>query len=105
MELALFDGLALLAAPGLVMTPRSTSEALVAPVAARLDGRVAARVADVGTGSGALAVALAARLPHVEVWATDTSRAACLLARANARLHGLDHRVVVRHGDLLAPMP
>jgi HemK-like putative methylase len=104
MELALFDGLALLAAPGLVMTPRSTSEALVAPVAAHLDGRVA-RVADVGTGSGALAVALAARLPDVEVWAIDTSRAACLLARANVRLHGLDDRVVVRHGDLLAPVP
>jgi release factor glutamine methyltransferase len=40
-------------------------------------------VADVGTGSGAIAVAIANACPNVELWATDTSRSAVALARAN----------------------
>jgi release factor glutamine methyltransferase len=69
------------------MTPRPASERLVAVARARLVGR-RARVADVGTGGGAIAIAL--ELPDVEVWATDTSRNAILLARANVRRHGLE---------------
>ena len=41
------------------------------------------RIADVGTGSGAVAIALAVNRPNVEVWATDTSAAAVELAREN----------------------
>jgi release factor glutamine methyltransferase len=99
-----FDGLALVTAPGRVMTPRPASEQLVAAARERLGGRPA-RVVDVGTGSGAIAVALAAACPAVEVWATDTSACAVLVARANVRRHGLDDRVFVCHGDLLAPVP
>jgi release factor glutamine methyltransferase len=99
-----FCGLALFTAPGRVMTPRSASERLVAAAVARLGDR-AARVADVGTGSGAIAVAVATACPWVEVWATDTSRHAVALARANVRRHRLESRVFVHHGDLLAPVP
>jgi release factor glutamine methyltransferase len=99
-----FNGMALATAPGRVMTPRAASEQLVAAARARLAGRPA-RVADVGTGSGAIAVAIANVCPNVEVWATDISRSAVALARANVRRHGLEARVFVRHGDLLTPVP
>jgi release factor glutamine methyltransferase len=39
------------------------------------------------------------------VWATDTSRSACVLAEANVRRHGLEGRVYIREGDLLTPVP
>ena len=99
-----FNGLVLLGAPGRVMTPRAASERLVAEAGARLTGR-RARVADVGTGGGAIAVAIAGACPDAEVWATDTSRCAVLLARANVRLHGLDERISIRHCDLLEEVP
>jgi len=51
--------------------------------ARRAGATVAARAADLGTGSGAIALALAAELPDVEVWATDVSEAALAVARAN----------------------
>lgn len=104
MEHVTFNGLALLSAPGRVMTPRTASERLVASAVARLDGR-SARVADVGTGSGALAVAIARECPDVELWATDTSRCAVLLARANVRAHRLEDRVTVCRCDLLDDVP
>jgi release factor glutamine methyltransferase len=99
-----FNGLSLLTAPGRVMTPRPATEQLVAAALERLGDRPA-RVVDVGTGSGALAVAIAAAAPRAQVWATDTSRCAVALARANVRRHALDDRIVVRHGDLLEPVP
>ena len=99
-----FNGMALATAPGRVMTPRAASEQLVAAACARLAGRPS-RVADVGTGSGAIAVAIANVCSNVEVWATDISRSAVALARANVRRHGLEARVFVRHGDLLTPVP
>ena len=99
-----FSGLRLLTAPGRVMTPRPASEQLVAEARARLVDR-RARVADVGTGSGAIAVAIAHACPHVEVWGTDTSRCAVLLARANVQRHRLEERVFVRHCDLLDEVP
>jgi release factor glutamine methyltransferase len=100
----IFDGLSLLTAPGRVMTPRSASAQLVAAARAELLDR-AARVADVGTGSGAVAIAVATACPNAEVWATDISDDAVALARANVRRHRLDARVHVRHGDLLAGVP
>ena len=99
-----FNGLKLLTSPGVVMTPRPTSEQLVAAASAHVgDGQ--ARLVDVGTGSGAIAIALALACLHAEVWATDTSRSAVRLARANVLRHGLSGRVFVCQGDLLAPVP
>jgi release factor glutamine methyltransferase len=99
-----FSGLRLLAEPGKVMTPRATTEALVDAVVERIGDRPAV-VADVGTGSGAVAVAVAARAPNARIWATDTSRAAVALARANVCRQGLGDRISVVHGDLLEGIP
>lgn len=99
-----FDGVPLLLRPGVVMTPRATTQELVV-AAARLIGDRPATVADVGTGSGAIAVAIARRAPRATLWATDTCVHAVLLARANARLRGVGDRVHVLHGDLLDGVP
>jgi release factor glutamine methyltransferase len=101
---AMFFGLPLLTAPGEVMTPRAATEELVATAAARIRERPA-RVADVGTGSGAIAVALALAAPQAEIWASDVSATAVLLARANVRRFGVRDRVHVVRGDLLVPLP
>ena len=86
------------------MAPRAATERLVTE-ALELIGDRPARVADVGTGSGAIAIAIASAAPLAEVWATDTSRPAVALARANVLSHGLRQRVVVSHGDLLENVP
>jgi len=99
-----FCGLPLLTAPGKVMTPRPATEQLVATAAARIGGRPA-RVADVGTGSGAIAVSLALAAPRAEIWASDVSASAVLLARANAHRFGVTDRVHAERGDLLEPLP
>jgi release factor glutamine methyltransferase len=99
-----FRGLPLLTAPGRVMTPRPATERLVATASARIGSRPA-RVADVGTGSGAIAVSLADAAPRAEIWASDVSAAAVLLARANAHRLGVAERVHAVRGDLLDPLP
>jgi release factor glutamine methyltransferase len=60
-------------------------------------------VADIGTGSGCLAVALAYELPHAKVFATDVSAAALMIARRNAERNGVADRVTFLEADLLAP--
>jgi release factor glutamine methyltransferase len=102
--LSSFSGIRLLTAPGRVMTPRQATEHLVERALARL-GSAPARVADIGSGSGAIAVAIALRAPDVEVWATDRSEAAVELTRANVARYGLGQRVHVVQGDLLEPVP
>src|SRR5262245_24364311 len=101
---AIFCELPLLTAPGRVMTPRQATEGLVTTAVERIRGRTV-RVADVGTGSGAIAVSLARLAPAAEVWASDVSTAAVFVARANARRFGVADRVHVVKGDLLEPLP
>jgi release factor glutamine methyltransferase len=103
MGLVTFAGLALETAPGEVMTPRPTSERLVAAACELVEG--AAQIADVGTGSGALAIAVAVRRPRARVWATDVDARAVALASANVARLALGDRVFVRQGDLLEPVP
>ena len=91
-------------APGRVFSPRPATERLVRAALERIDGG-RKRVADVGTGSGAIAVSLAANRPQIEVWAVDKSRDAVELARENARRNGVANRVHVVEGDLLDPVP
>jgi release factor glutamine methyltransferase len=98
-----FCDLQLETAPGRVFTPRPATEQLVEAALDRIDG-VPMRIADVGTGSGAIAVALAVHKPNVEIWATDTSQAAVDLARANAQRLGVSDRVHVVQGNLLEPL-
>ena len=62
-------------------------------------------LADIGTGSGAIAVALAVQLPAATLYATDLSVEALVVAARNVERHGLGGRVRLLHGDLLAPLP
>jgi release factor glutamine methyltransferase len=74
-----------------VLIPRPETEELVDLALARAPH--GARCADLGTGSGAIAIALARERPDVEVWAVDVSPAALEVARRNVRAHGLADRV------------
>lgn len=103
--MATFYGLELDTAPGLVMTPRPSTEALVDAAAAIVGERSYARIADVGTGTGAIALALAQRLPRAEIWASDISPEAVRLAQANADRLGLGDRIHMVQGDMLEPIP
>jgi release factor glutamine methyltransferase len=84
---------------GRVLIPRPETEHLVE---AALDLPQGARVADVGTGSGAVALALKAERPDLQLIATDASAAALEVARRNARHLGLE--VELLEGDLLEPV-
>jgi release factor glutamine methyltransferase len=99
-----FSDLQLVTAPGRVFTPRPATEKLVDRALELAEARPL-RVADVGTGTGAIAVALAVKAPQLEIWASDTSADAVELARTNAELHGVSDRVDVVQGDLLDPLP
>jgi release factor glutamine methyltransferase len=86
-----------LAVDSRVLVPRPETEHVVE---AALGIPAGARVVDVGTGSGAIALALKAERPDLAVAATDSDPAALEVARANARRLGLD--VTFLAGDLLA---
>ena len=67
-------------------------------------GTPAPRVADVGTGSGCIAVTLAAEVPGLVVDAIDVSKGALEIARLNAERHGVADRIHFHQGDLLDPV-
>jgi release factor glutamine methyltransferase len=98
-----FHGLRLAVSPA-VLIPRPETEGLVQWAIEVLAERADALVADVGTGSGAIACALAARFPRLQVLALDCSPAALAVAADNVRAHGLGRRVQLAVGDLLAPL-
>lgn len=62
-------------------------------------------IADVGTGSGCIAIALTSHLPQARCYAIDLSPAALEVARQNAARHGVLERLHFLEGDLLAPLP
>ncbi|MDP9256860.1 MAG: peptide chain release factor N(5)-glutamine methyltransferase [Actinomycetota bacterium] len=86
------------------LVPRPETEILVERCLGLLEGLAAPAIVDVGTGTGAIALALAARLPEASVTAIDVSPDALALASENAALNGLEERVELLHGDLLAPV-
>lgn len=101
-----FMGLEMLAGPAALIPRRETElvgRAALERLHALCDGRSSATVVDVCTGSGNLALALAAHEPRARVFGADLSADAVELARRNARLLGLEARVEFRAGDLLAP--
>lgn len=117
-----FHGLDFKVTPS-VLIPRPETEMLVeavvvwvsnrlarqeSPAAVRaeaVEGRTSSlRIADIGTGSGAIAVSIAKTVPDAEVYATDLSPDAFAVARENARTHSVEQRISFRHGDLLEPL-
>jgi len=95
-----------------VLIPRPETELLVdlalvhlkdRPPEAR-DGQQGEGLVDLGTGSGAMALALAHERPEARVWALDVSGEALEAARTNASRLGLETRIEFLQGDLLAPL-
>jgi len=85
-----------------VLVPRPETEGLVVRVIDLCKPLPAARIIDVGTGSGAIAVTLAKHLPRARLVATDLSPAALAMARENAARHGVAERIEFLECDLLS---
>jgi len=95
-----FYGLMLRVTPD-VLIPRPETEHVVEAAIAKAGRDTAVKICDVGTGSGAIAIALAKELPRAEVTAVDCSAAALEVARQNAEFHGVAERVRFVESDLL----
>lgn len=96
-----FRGL-VLAVDARVLVPRPETEVVVEHALARLAGVERPRVLDVGTGSGAIALAIARERPDARVLATDVSADALAVAALNRARLGLEERVELVRGDLTA---
>ncbi|MBI4286525.1 MAG: peptide chain release factor N(5)-glutamine methyltransferase [Chloroflexi bacterium] len=88
-----------------VLIPRPETELLVEKAIALAEGNPIAVIADVGTGSGAIAVSLAVNLPGAKIYATDIAADALDVARLNCRKHGVAGQIGLLEGDLLDPLP
>jgi release factor glutamine methyltransferase len=89
-----------------VLIPRPDTEILVEEavnIGKEIDAAVI-RILDIGTGSGAIALALACEIPHAKIVATDISAAALAVAKKNARNLGMDSLIDFRQGNLLEPV-
>ena len=84
-----------------VLIPRPETELIVEEALEAVRSRAVRTVADVGTGSGCIAVTLALELPDAHVTAIDVSAAALNVARRNAERHGVGSRIEFRVADLL----
>jgi release factor glutamine methyltransferase len=87
-----------------VLIPRPETELLVEKALTLARERPIANIADIGTGSGAIAVSLALNLTRAKVFATDVSAPALEVARLNCQRHGVLDRVYLLEGDLLSPL-
>ena len=87
-----------------VLIPRPETEHLVEKALALAADFERPRILDVGTGSGAIAVALAQKLPDAQITAVDLSAPALTVARGNAERNRVADRIRFVEGDLLAPV-
>jgi release factor glutamine methyltransferase len=102
-----FYGLNMRLSPG-VFIPRPETELLVdlaLELARTFPADRPLHIVDVGTGSGAIAVALAVHLPQAVVYATDISPLALEVARLNCEDHRVEGRVILLEGNILGPVP
>lgn len=97
-----FMGLSLIVTPA-VLIPRPETELLVETTVMLIKGKSAPVVADVGTGSGAVAVSIAVLVPAARVFATDAAPEAVEVAKSNAAKYRVADRVSFFVGDLLKP--
>ena len=88
-----------------VLVPNPDTELLVQrAVAIAREADRTIRVADVGTGSGCIAIAVAHYAPNTDVWATDVSREALEVAVRNVARHNVGERVHLECGDMMRPL-
>lgn len=87
------------------LIPRPETESLVLEVTKLLTERPAARLLDIGTGSGCIAIAATKNLPRIQTTAVDLSPAALAVARRNAATHGVADRIEFLESDLFAAVP
>ena len=99
-----FYGLPIAVGPG-VLIPRPETETVVEETLRIVEDEASPVLADVGCGSGAIAVALAAARPDAVVYALDVALRALELTAHNAEKHDVSNRVVVLESDLLAALP
>jgi release factor glutamine methyltransferase len=85
-----------------VLIPRPETEHLVEAVLAHLPHEQPLRIADIGTGSGAIAIALAVHLPQAQITALDLSPEALKIAQTNAETNAVANRITFLQSDLLA---
>ena len=97
-----FQGLEIAVTPD-VLIPRPETELLVEEAAQTVGGRARPLIADVGTGSGCIAIALAKACPSATIYGSDISWPALMLARRNAAEHNVAGRVKFFRADLLNP--
>jgi len=88
-----------------VLIPRPESELLVDKTLELAHRHPSPSIAEVGTGSGAIAVSLALHLPGAVIYAVDISTDALIVALRNCRQHGVTDRIHLLQGDMLAPLP
>ena len=88
-----------------VLIPRPDTETVVVELLEALRDVSAPRVLDLGTGSGCIAVAVAAGHPRAQITATDISAAALEVAGRNARQHDVADRIRFLCGNLFKPLP
>ncbi|HCA60026.1 MAG TPA: peptide chain release factor N(5)-glutamine methyltransferase, partial [Blastocatellia bacterium] len=86
-----------------VLIPRPETEAIVELAVSFLADRPDPSFLDIGTGSGCIAVSVAAELPSARGVATDISPSALAVACENAQTHGVAYRVSFTEGDLFGP--
>lgn len=98
-----FCGLEFMVEPA-VLIPRPETELLVEELVLHRFTTAHPMIADIGTGSGCIAVAIARALPSASLYATDRSPAALDIARKNAARHAVEGRVVFLAGDLFEPL-
>ncbi len=99
-----FYGLDFRVEPG-VFIPRPESELLVEQAVKLAQNQTVPGIAEIGTGCGAIAIALALNLPQAKVYATDISASALKVAQFNCQKHGVADRVRLLQGDMLDPLP
>ena len=88
-----------------VLIPRPESELLVEKALQLAQRRHIAKIADIGTGCGAIAISLALNLPQTKIYATDISASALEVARINCCQHRVEDRISLLRGDMLDPLP
>lgn len=92
-----------------VLVPRPETEGLVEAALAYVASQLSVVsgplvIADIGTGSGCIAVTLACELANFQFIATDISPAALAVARTNAKRHGVADQIEFLEGDMLSPV-